>query len=500
MTTVTNTELRTATQHETQATPQSAASHGADTVDTDLVEADFSRAGVSLDREPVLTDASDFLFYAALAALPIDGTVAGPYMPFWTPLSPWLFLAYAVANWRRLPQVWHRFRVFFLFPLLLVGLSVFDWSQVTFHRLPVIISFSGVIGALACLISLDIALRIKRLSWRRMVDLLVIVYWFAFAVGVLQRLSIMFDWTYVRDFFVRLMSRQYLTDASQWGGGRPQFLFAEPSYIGMHLFGILLPLIWLLRGRDRARANRLRVLVVVFAVGSVLMGAGVRIILDSIIALMIVIIEANAWRTWRGRLMACAELIGTAVLGALSVSVNHRLSSIAELGFDGDGSFYARLWQSLGPAAGVLKHPMRLLFGYGAGNLSDATHEGADAAVHALERLGLNASAPKGWYAQVTPTNMFTMSAYTSFFVEFGALASLVLVVMVLWHVGRNRAWNKTMVCWLVLVIYLYVQFEGYAFYALPMFVWAAGAVGAGLVPNMCRSGEQHVSVQPLGA
>lgn len=441
---------------------------------SDIVQADFSKAGVTLDDDrPLIADASDFIFYAALAALPIDGTVAGPYMPFWTPLSPWLFLAYAVANWRSLPQVWHRFRTFFLFPVLLVALSVLDWQLVGFHRLSAMVSFSGVLGALACLVCLDIALRVKRLSWRRMLDLIILVYWFAFFVGVVQRLAIAFEWTTVRDFFVRLMSRQYISDGSQWGGGRPQFLFAEPSYIGMHLFGVLLPLIWLARGRDRKRTNRLRVLVIVFAVGAVLMGAGVRIILDSIIALVFVIIEANSWSTWCGRLLALAELVTAGGLGAAAVAVNQRLSSIAELGFDGDGSFYMRLWQSLGPGAGALKHPQQLLLGYGVGNLSDATHQGAAAAVHALERLGLDASKPKGWYAQVTPSNMFTMSAYTSFFVEFGLIASVLLVVMVLWHVGRNHAWNKTTVCWFLLVVYLYVQFEGYAFYALPLFLWA---------------------------
>lgn len=445
---------------------------------TGIAEADFGKAGVSFDNDrPILADASDFLFYAALAMLPIDGTVAGPYMPFWTPLSPWLFMAYAIANWRLLLQVWRRFRAFFLFPVLLIVLSAADWYLVAFHWLPALVSLAGVAGALACLIALDMALRIKRLSWRRMLDLLILVYWFAFAVGVVQWLSIMLDWTSVKNFFIHLMSRQYISSTSHWGGGRPQFLFAEPSYIGMHLFGVLLPLVWLVRGRDHKRANRLCILIVVFVAGSVVMGAGVRIILDSIIALVFVIIEMNSWHTWRGRLVAFGELVVTVGLGACSVAVNHRLSSIAELGFDGDGSFYARLWQSLGPGAGALKHPKQLLLGYGAGNLSDATHQGADAAVRSLERLGLNASAPKGWYAQVTPANMFTMSAYTSFFVEFGLIASVILVVLVLWWISHNHAWNKTTVCWLLLTIYLYVQFEGYAFYALPLLLWAVAAV-----------------------
>jgi len=440
----------------------------------DIAAADFTRAGVSLDKDlPVISDASDFLFYAALAVLPIDGTIAGPYMPFWTPLSPWMFLAYALMNWRSLPQVWRRFRAFFLFPVLLVGVSLVGWLNIAFHKLAALTSLAGIVGALACLVALDMALRVKRLSWKRMLDVIIATYWFAFAMGVMQRLAISLDVESVRNYFVHLMSRQYLTTDSKWGGGRPQFLFAEPSYIGMHLYGVLLPMIWMVRGRDRKRAARLRVLVAVFAIGSVAMGAGVRIILDSIIAVVIVIIESADWESWRGRLSAIVELIAAVGVGAGSMLLNHRLSRIAELGFDGDGSFYARLWQSMGPLAGTAKHPLRLLLGYGAGNLSDATHQGANTAVHVLQRLGLDASQPSRWYTQVTSANMFTMSAYTSFIVEFGAVACVILLIILLRHITSRHAWRKTIVCWLILVSYLYAQFEGYAFYALPLLVWA---------------------------
>ena len=78
----------------------------------------------------------------------------------------------------------------------------------------------------------------------------------------MQWLSIRLHAKPLTDYFSHLMYRQYISDNSVWGGGRPQFLFAEPSYIGMHLFGILLPLMWLMRGRDRIYAKRLRDLIV----------------------------------------------------------------------------------------------------------------------------------------------------------------------------------------------------------------------------------------------
>ena len=67
------------------------------------------------------------------------------------------------------------------------------------------------------------------------------------------------------------------------GRDHPQFLFAEPSYIGMHLFGVLLPLMWLMRGLCQAVAQ----LIVVYAIGAVLMQAGTRIVLARIYQVLI---------------------------------------------------------------------------------------------------------------------------------------------------------------------------------------------------------------------
>ena len=95
--------------------------------------------------------------YAALALFPVDGTVLGWYMPFWTPISPWLLMLYTALNWRLIPQAYRRIRTFFLFPLLLVALSSFGWFTVAFHPLPALWSLLGIGGTLACLASLEIA-------------------------------------------------------------------------------------------------------------------------------------------------------------------------------------------------------------------------------------------------------------------------------------------------------------------------------------------------------
>ena len=229
---------------------------------------------------------------------------------------------------------------------------------------------------LATLGAIAIAFNIKRIPWRTPLRILIAAYWVSFAVGVVQWLSIHLHFKPLINYFSHLMYRQYIDDSSVWGGGRPQFLFAEPSYIGMHLFGVLLPLMWLMRGRDRIYAKRLRNLIVVYAIGSVLMQTGTRIVLDSVVALLVAVIVYNSWCDKKQRVRGIAQLLGAVMLGLLGVLADSRLSSIAENGAEGDGSFFARIYQSLDPICGLLAHPWTVFTGYGSGNIINAVWAG----------------------------------------------------------------------------------------------------------------------------
>ena len=322
---------------------------------------------------------------------------------------------------------------------------------------------------------------------------------------------------YLINYFEHLMYRQYVSDGSVWGGGRPQFLFAEPSYIGMHLFGILLPLMWLMCGRDRIYAKRLRDLIVVYAIGAVLMQAGTRIILDSVVALLIVIVVHNTWHDKRQRLRGVAQLFGACGLGLLGILADSRLSSIAENGAEGDGSFFARIYQSLDPLCGLAAHPWTVLTGYGAGNIINAMQAGAAKAEQLLNNRGMNGEAALNFATGSNADNVWTMCAYTSVVTEYGLIGLALLVVASVACAARTRnvrvfagihgsgihggvqktgmhrsdagaaaavvegdvssqgGWRrKTGVCWFVLLVYLYIQCENYAFAALPLFIFFA--------------------------
>jgi hypothetical protein len=417
----------------------------------------------SLTQQQLARDPSDILFYIALAMLPVDGTLLGIPLPYWTPLSPWFFLAYALVNWRYLRLTLRAYLPFFLFPVLFVVTSVYGWQTVAAHANAIALSFVSLLLGLACLASLDIAFARKRLSVRASVTVVVCTYWSVFAVGVAQFVALKLHSDATLHYFAAMMYRSYIR-------ARPQFLFAEPSYIGMHLFGVLLPLFWLTHDR------RLAVLIPVFAAGAIAMGSGTRIIIDSAVALFLWLISAVNFRNRKATLGFVAGSSAIVAGGLLAVILNPRLNDLATRGvLAGDPSMSARIFHMLAPMWSWKHDLSHFLFGWGAGNISEAVRDGYTGARQWFDAHGGAANSEINGLAN-PPTNTFTMSAYSSFITEFGIIMFALLVVMMLVHVAKHHAWNRTTVCWLVLAAYLYIQFESYAFYALWLLIFAVSS------------------------
>ena len=125
----------------------------------------------------LIRNASDVLLVMALITLPVDGTRLGVIMPYWTPIAPVFFTLYVLCNLRLFLRSMRQYLGFFLFLPLLVAVSFFGWLTVGFHRMYVFQTMFALVSGLACLASLDIAFRLKRLDWNRAVTIVVIVYW-----------------------------------------------------------------------------------------------------------------------------------------------------------------------------------------------------------------------------------------------------------------------------------------------------------------------------------
>ena len=418
------------------------------------------------ENSGLIRNTSDVLLVVALVTLPIDGTRLGIAMPYWTPIAPVFFTLYVLCNLRLFLRSMRRYLGFFLFLPLLVAVSFFGWLTVGFHGMYVFQTMFALVSGLACLASLDIAFRLKRLDWNKVVTLVVAVYWIAFVVGVLQWLDSRYGIGPVTFLFQCLMERNYVPR-------KTQFLFAEPSYVGMHIFGVLLPLFWITRRKSLA------LLVFVFAFGSACMGVGVRILIDTVIALLLWAVIEIRWNRARNIIAAFVGIGAIGVGGTLTLLRNARVQSLLQHGLmQGDFSMLARIFRSLAPMLAGLHDPVHLVFGFGMGNIKNAMLQGYDDARNVIIAQGGDPSS-NGEIGLIANTDnstyYFTMNAYVSFITEFGIIMLAAFLILLLAHVTRNHAWSKTTICWLILLCYLYIQFEGYAFYALWLYIWVTG-------------------------
>lgn len=406
---------------------------------------------------------SDMLLFAAVALLPVDGTRLGPSLPYWTPLSPWLFAAFTLWNWRYLRDTIRRFLPFFLFPLLLLATSLYGWMTVGVQPIAALKSLGSILLALACLSSLDIAFRQKHLPLRPILTTLFTTYLAAFLVGVLQWMALPahMDWLSVRSYFYQILFRTY-------SSVRPQFLFAEPSYIGMHLFGVLLPVYWMTRDR------RIGCLIPVFAAGAIALGSGTRIVLDSIVAFLLWMVATINFRSKAAAAGFIGGMSAIVIAGAGAALFHPRLHALLTQGIlAGDYSMSARIFHTLAPMWAWKHDVAHALFGWGAGNISEAVRTGYEGARQWYDAHG---GAPNLEIDELAnpPVDTFTMSAYTSFITEFGALCFLALAAMLLTYISTQHAWTRRMVCMVLLTAYLYLQFEAYAFYTIPLLILMA--------------------------
>ncbi len=362
-------------------------------------------------------------------------------------------------------------------------LAIPGWLKFGIHLNAAFMSITGLLGVLATLGAIAIAFGIKRIPWRTPLRILIASYWFSFGVGVVQwgypSICISSRWPAISRTSctgsTSMKARCGVVVARSSCSRSPAISACICSAYCCRLCGLCV-------GATVSIAKRLRNLIVVYAIGSVMMQAGTRIVLDSVVALLVAIIVHNSWCDKKQRVRGIAQLLGAVMLGLLGVLADSRLSSIAENGAEGDGSFFARIYQSLDPICGLLAHPWTVLTGYGAGNIINAVWAGAKHAERLLNGLGMNGSAAVGFATGMNADTVWTMCAYTSVVAEYGLIGLILLVIASIVSMTRvfdtaaagHGVWNKTVICWLVLIVYLYIQCENYAFAALPLFIFAA--------------------------
>lgn len=247
--------------------------------------------------------------------------------------------------------------------------------------------------------------------------------------------------------------------------GVVQFFFTEPSFIGMHLFGILLP-VYLL-----GKNTKIRNLIFVFSAFSVIFGCGVKIILDIIIALAIIILYSINFRKARSVFTVIVlALILTASFSYVyhsSSRASERLQKIIHEGVYADGSLASRWFRINASVEGYKTDLVHAAFGYGMGNSSLALEKGYQKAKSQYTN-SFDKEVNDLEFATLNSNDNTTHCMYTRLITEYGFIifSGMIFYWLKMYQSIKDKKWKA----FFMIVVYLYLQFDAYGFYTYWLF------------------------------
>lgn len=390
----------------------------------------------------------DRLFLIGIALLPFENFFFAPSAG-WAALSPLVFFVYALCQRNLFQLALKKHFPIFVFTICCLALSFFDYLLLgEFYLENFVDTVSTFALGLGCLYSFEIYLNIKKRSLARLVKVIVVSYSIALLIGLVEFAAVKLGIGAILNGFELIMKRCYLP--------RVQFMFTEPSFTTMHLFGVLLPFYMV------TKEKRLIVLIGGFVVVSLLSSSSLRLLIDVAAVLLLVAANYMDWtkvRTLFTLVVIPCMLIAFVFIG---MQLNPRFASMLEKGWDSDGSFASRAFRVEAVANGLVENPVHALLGCGAGNAWVVIKDGYDRAVEGYTNSYTGEVVFLG-RPDARPTSVFCM--YARIAGEYGVV---VLLLVVAYFVQMNRRVRSR--DWRLLLIvcaYLYIQFDGYGFYAI---------------------------------
>lgn len=398
---------------------------------------------------------SELVFYIAIFCLPFENFFFAPSAG-WAAISPVILALYILLNYKNALKAFVKLRkifFFFIFAVILASITAFINNVALLDYINSFVPLGlGAISLLSFYIFYE-----KKKDLSVVINLVVIAYALCLVIGLFEYLSIRFGNTAFRDFLGQFMKRNYMLE----GTGRPQFFFTEPSFIGMHLFGILLPLYWLSRRKD------LLFILALYLITSIAFGAGVRVVVDiAVIAIM--------YFTYLLIINKRAKFIPL-ILIVLGLGFNYaythnvRIQKIVNDGVYADGSLAARYFRMQSSIIGYTKAPGQTLIGFGLGNAIKPIHLGYDEAKESYKSDYMREVDALDKGHTDFHDDSVAYSLYIRFISEYG-LIMMIIAVAYLFRITRNSRLPQKYL-YLAVVLYIYVQFESLGFYALWFFI-----------------------------
>ncbi len=391
-----------------------------------------------MERNRDVNYMNDLVFYLGVFFIPFDNLFFAPSAG-WATIAPIILFCYVLLN---LKYVTVNFKVIII-AFLVAILSLINYISFSPTAEGLFDCVSTLCLGIAFYLAINIFFLKKNNSAKLFLQILFIAYTIAFCYGLISLLNL----PAFESFRMLFEKRNY--------EGRLQYTFTEPSFISMHLYGVMLPCIFIFK-KYVHEVKKLKILLLCYVVITCVFGASARFYLDTLVVAAILFVQ---WivhvKSVKNALIGMSVAVIVSMAGIVFVFSQERLRTILDLGVYADASLASRFFRINAIIKGLFQDSMHAIFGFGIGNTSYPFNMGYDSAL---------AEYQNSYMAEILDLKDTTA---TSFFcghlrviAEMG-LIFYILFMAVLWKKSKG---NRIL---FVLVVYLYVQFDSYAFYTV---------------------------------
>jgi hypothetical protein len=397
---------------------------------------------------------SELVFYFAVFFLPFENFFFAPSSG-WAAITPIILAVYLALNLKYFLKTFVKLKnifAFFIAAVIIGSITAFlNNVNLTDYINSFVPLFLGAISLLSFYIFYQ-----KKKDLSVVINLLVISYAICAIVGLFEFLAIQLKNDSFADFLSNFFKRNYLTK-----NHRVQFFFTEPSFIGMHLFGILLPLYWLSRRKD------LLFIILLFLFEAIAFSSGVRIIIDFVV---VAILYFGFLLIKHKRARFIPLIILTLGLG-FSFAYNNtpRIRKIVDAGVYADGSLASRYFRIQASLIGYTKTPSQALVGYGLGNSIYPIHKGYEKAYESYDSSYTREVDDLDNRSTTFHDDSVSYSLYTRMISEFGFIMTIIAIIYLVGITRKSQLSQRWL--YFAIIMYLYIQFESLGFYALWLFI-----------------------------
>ena len=380
----------------------------------------------------------EFIFYLGIFFIPFDNLFFAPSFG-WATIAPIILFCYVLLNLRYVSLNYKTAIVI----LVIVIFSLLNYGSFTPTIEGIIDCLSAICLGTTFYLSINIFFIRKKNSPKKFLRILFVAYCIAFCYGLISLLNIS-----IFESFRMFFEKRYYP-------GRLQYTFTEPSFISMHLYGVILPCIIIFKKNSR-EIRKLKILLVCYILVTLLFGSSARFYLDTIVVLIFLFIKWYLGIKKFSKKIVCIGVSAIVLfIGVIAISRLDRFQSILTLGIYADASLASRFFRINAIIKGLLKDPLHALFGFGVGNTSYPFNMGYEDAVveyqnaYLGEVLGLK---------DTTTTSFFC--GHLRIIADMGIVFYIPLILL-LWKKSKG---NRLL---FFIVLYLYIQFDSYAFYTV---------------------------------